>query len=37
MSNEEDTLRPEYSADLISSGERCKYAEEHPRLGYPSQ
>lgn len=23
--NEEDTLRPEYSADLIKSGVRCKY------------
>lgn len=24
--SEEDTLRPEYSADLIKSGERGKYA-----------
>jgi len=24
--NNEDTLRPEYSADLIKSGERGKYA-----------
>ena len=26
MNNEEDTLRPEYPADLIKSGERGKYA-----------
>lgn len=29
MSNEEDTLRPEYPADLIKSGVRGKYAERY--------
>ncbi len=27
--NNEDTLRPEYSADLIQSGERGKYAKRY--------
>ncbi len=27
--NDEDTLRPEYSADLIRSGERGKYAKRY--------
>ncbi|CDH43274.1 MAG: hypothetical protein IPL59_00390 [Candidatus Competibacteraceae bacterium] len=27
--NDEDTLRPEYSADLIKSGERGKYAKRY--------
>lgn len=29
MSNEKDTLRAEYSADLIRSGERGKYAKRY--------
>ena len=28
---EEDTLRPEYSADLIKSGERGKYAARYQK------
>lgn len=27
--NDEDTLRPEYSADLIQSGQRGKYAQRY--------
>ena len=29
MNNEEDTLRPEYSADLIKSGVRGKYVKRY--------
>ena len=29
MNNDEDTLRPEYSAELIQSGTRGKYAQRY--------
>ncbi len=31
--NDEDTLRPEYSAELIKSGERGKYAGKYKEEG----
>ncbi|MEK7989453.1 MAG: hypothetical protein VSS52_000470 [Thiotrichaceae bacterium] len=33
MNNEEDTLRSEYSAELIQSGQRGKYAKRYREEG----